>query len=143
MHGQDGADVTEIADKTEWGAYRTSAARQCRTVRWYTSMSRSYEHCGRSREGLRTSTYPTERTIKLHIPRRLHMSLYEVFERYLIPRIGVRVRKLTSRILMQMVVGFFAGDIDYSGVGPLFSRLSAEYPKTWFYSVHTGLNVAW
>jgi hypothetical protein len=51
------------------------------------------------------------------------------------------VRKLT--IHLQMVVGFFAGDIDYSGVGPLFSRLSAEYPKTWFYSVRTGIGVAW
>jgi hypothetical protein len=35
-----------------------------------------------------------------------------------------------------MVVGFFAGDIDYSGIGPVFARLSAEYPKTWFYSVN-------
>ena len=49
------------------------------------------------------------------------------------------VRKLTSCIYLQMVVGFFAGDIDYSGVGLLFSRLSAEFPKTWFYSVHTAV----
>ena len=33
MHGQDGADITEVADKTEWGAHKTSAARQCKTVR--------------------------------------------------------------------------------------------------------------
>jgi hypothetical protein len=52
------------------------------------------------------------------------------------------VRKLTSCIYLQMVVGFFAGDIDYSGVGPLFSRLSADFPKTWFYSVHTAVTNA-
>ena len=37
----------------------------------------------------------------------------------------------------QMCVGFFSESGDYADVGSLFNRLSAEYPKTWFYAVDT------
>lgn len=44
---------------------------------------------------------------------------------------------------MQMVVGFFTGDGgDYSGVGTLLTRLSAQYPKTWFYTVDVSSEAA-
>lgn len=42
-----------------------------------------------------------------------------------------------------MIVGFFEGDCgDYGGIGTQLSSLSAEWPKTWFYSVDTARSQA-